>query len=52
MKKKMITPNPLKGAFKGAGLNNFTVAKSPLGDLGVTMIIKIKKVESYEDKNY
>ena len=37
-----ITPNPLKGAFKGVGLNNFTVAKSPLGDLGVEIQISRK----------
>jgi len=30
-----VTPNPLKRAFKGVELNNFTAVKSPLGDLGV-----------------
>ena len=35
-----ITPNPLKGAFVGIGLNNFTAIKSPLGDLGVVNKLK------------
>ena len=36
-----ITPNPLKGAFKGIKLNNFTAIKSPSGDLGVKLLIFI-----------
>jgi hypothetical protein len=39
---RKITPNPLKGAFEGCELANCAKAKSPLGDLGVSLRIIIK----------